>query len=131
MSQKPIVFFDGVCHLCNGFVDSVVLRDPKHRFCFAPLQGTTAQAHLSANDINDLDSVILMQNGKIYKKSTAVLKILSGLGGFHSLWGLFLVLPSFIRNWIYDLIAKRRYIWFGEREFCRLPTPEEREFLLP
>lgn len=131
MQQKPIVFFDGICHLCNGFVDSIVLRDPQHRFYFAPLQGSTALSKLSANEIKDLDSVVLWQNGVTFKRSTAVLKILVGLGGAHRLWSIFFIIPVFFRDWIYGWVAKNRYLWFGQKEMCRLPTPEEREYLLP
>jgi predicted DCC family thiol-disulfide oxidoreductase YuxK len=128
---QRIVFFDGVCHLCNGFVDAVILRDPNHNFAFAPLQGSTAESLLSEKDRKNLDSVVYYENGKIYRESTAVLKILSSLSGPAVLSKVFFIIPTFLRDFIYRLIAKRRYHWFGEREFCRLPQAHERKYLLP
>lgn len=131
MEQKPIIFFDGVCHLCNGFVDFIVLRDTKHQYLFAPLQGSTATQKLPANDLKDLETVILYTGNATYKKSSAVLKVLIGLGGWYRLFGLCFLLPSPLRNWAYGWTARHRYAWFGASESCRLPTPEEKEFLLP
>lgn len=128
---QRIVFFDGVCHLCNGFVDAVIVRDQNHHFAFAPLQGSTAKSLLSEKDRENLDSVIYYENGRTYRQSTAVLKILSSLSGAFSLSKVFFIVPRFIRDFVYDVVAKRRYSWFGEREFCRLPQPHEREYLLP
>ncbi|QDK45289.1 thiol-disulfide oxidoreductase [Bdellovibrio sp. ZAP7] len=131
VKMRNVVFFDGVCHLCNGFVDAVITRDPQHRFLFAPLQGSTAEALLPAQDRENLDTVIYYESGKIYHRSAAVLKILSGLGGVYGLSRLGWVLPGFIRDSLYKLVAKNRYSWFGKRDFCRLPTPNERTYLLP
>jgi predicted DCC family thiol-disulfide oxidoreductase YuxK len=131
MTAKPIVFFDGICHLCNGFVDSVIIRDKEKKLNFAPLQGETALTRLSANEISDLNSVILWIDGKTYSKSTAILHILSIAIWPYKFWLAGLLIPAFLRNWIYDWVAKNRYLWFGRREICRLPTPEERDRLLP
>ncbi|WP_413294192.1 thiol-disulfide oxidoreductase DCC family protein [Bdellovibrio sp. HCB185ZH] len=131
VKMRNVVFFDGVCHLCNGFVDAVITRDPQHRFLFAPLQGSTAEALLPAQDRVNLDTVIYYESGRIYHRSAAVLKILSGLGGVYGLSRLGWIIPGFIRDSLYKLIAKNRYSWFGQRDFCRLPTPSERSYLLP
>ncbi len=132
LQNQKIVFFDGVCHLCNGFVDQVISSDAKHRqFLFAPLQGTTAEQLLKPEDRANLDSVIYFEAGRVYTKSTAVLKILSQLSGFYKLFALLRITPPFLRDFIYNIIAKNRYAWFGERDFCRLPQPEERAYLLP
>ncbi|QLY26985.1 thiol-disulfide oxidoreductase DCC family protein [Bdellovibrio sp. KM01] len=131
VKMRNVVFFDGVCHLCNGFVDAVITRDPQHRFLFAPLQGSTAEALLPAQDRENLDTVIYYESGKIYHRSAAVLKILSGLGGVYGLSRLGWIFPGFIRDNLYKLVAKNRYSWFGKRDFCRLPTPNERTYLLP
>ncbi|MNS97594.1 hypothetical protein D3C72_1319330 [compost metagenome] len=131
LKHKNVVFFDGICHLCNGFVDAVITRDPQHQFLFAPLQGTTAEELLPPEDRLNLSTVIYYENGKIHRRSSAVLKVLSGLGGAYKLFALAFVVPSPLRDVMYNVIAKNRYSWFGEREFCRLPTPEERSYLLP
>ncbi|WP_413568082.1 thiol-disulfide oxidoreductase DCC family protein [Bdellovibrio sp. HCB117] len=131
LKMRNVVFFDGVCHLCNGFVDAVISRDKTHLFLFAPLQGSTAEELLPAQDRTDLDTVIYFEKGKIYRRSAAVIKILSGLGGFFRIFSLAMIIPGPLRDLIYKYVAKNRYKWFGEREFCRLPTPEERSYLLP
>ena len=131
LKHKNVVFFDGICHLCNGFVDAVITRDPKHRYLFAPLQGPTAETLLAPEDRLNLSTVIYYENGKVYRRSAAVIKILAGLGGAFSLFSALRVIPGPLRDVAYNLIAKNRYAWFGEREFCRLPQPEERAYLLP
>jgi len=130
-AQKPIIFFDGICHLCNGFVDKVMQRDPHAHFQFAPLQGETAAKLLSSAERLQLDTVILWKDGKKYYRSEAVLKILVKLGGVYSLFALGYFLPPFVRNALYTWVAKNRYSWFGQRETCRLPGPHEKNRLLP
>lgn len=129
--QRNVIFFDGICHLCNGFVDAVISRDPRHHYLFAPLQGSTAEELLSAEDRLKLDTVVYFEAGKIYRKSAAVLKIVSGLGGVYKLLALAWIIPGPLRDIAYNYIAKNRYNWFGEREFCRLPTATEKAYLLP
>ncbi len=131
LRKAKIVFFDGVCHLCNGFVDSMITLDTNHTFYFAPLQGETAQALLPAQDRAHLNSVIYYESEKLFYSSTAVIKILVGLGGVYRIFGLFWVFPRPLRDFVYGVIARNRYRWFGTREFCRLPRPEERLYLLP
>ncbi|UXR63352.1 thiol-disulfide oxidoreductase DCC family protein [Bdellovibrio bacteriovorus] len=131
LTTRNVVFFDGVCHLCNGFVDAVISRDQKHAFLFAPLQGTTAADLLPPEDRSKLDTVIYFEAGKLHYRSAAILKILTQLGGAYKLFALAWVIPGPLRDFFYKIIAKNRYAWFGEREFCRLPTPSERSYLLP
>lgn len=131
LHKAQIVFFDGVCHLCNGFVDSVITLDTNHVLYFAPLQGETAQALLPAQDRVHLDSVIYYESEKIYTSSTAILKILIKLGGLFELFRFFWIIPRPLRDFVYKIIAHNRYRWFGKREFCRFPLPEERGYLLP
>lgn len=131
-----IVFFDGVCGLCNRFVDFVLSIDKKHIFSFAPLQGKTAESLLPSQR-REISSILLVIPAKpgihdvqIYEKSEACLRIFHALGG---VWKFFLILkivPRSLRDFIYDVIARHRYEWFGKRETCRLPTPEEKEFFL-
>ncbi|HEX7674255.1 MAG TPA: DCC1-like thiol-disulfide oxidoreductase family protein [Bdellovibrio sp.] len=129
--MRNVVFFDGICHLCNGFVDAVISRDKSHAYLFAPLQGSTAEELLPAKDRTDLSTVVYYESGKLYYRSAAILKILSGLGGLYKLTAIGWLIPGPLRDLLYKLIAKNRYAWFGQRDFCRLPTPDERSYLLP
>lgn len=131
LKNQNLVFFDGVCHLCNGFVDALITRDRQRKLRFAPLQGDTATLILSSEDRLKLDSVVYFTQGQVFYRSTAVLKILSELGGLYRLSAVAFVIPSFLRDWAYNVIAKNRYSWFGERDFCRLPQADERDYLLP
>lgn len=124
-----ILFFDGVCVMCNGLVDFILKHDHKNVFKLAPLQGQTAQ-RLIPNHAQNLNTVVLWENGKIYTESSAILKVLASLGGIFRLAILLYIFPKFLRNWAYRFIAKHRYRWFGQEESCRLPSPEERLRLL-
>ena len=128
--DQRIVFFDGLCHLCDGFVDYLVLHDPQHRLHFAPLQGETARRFLSEQE-RTTGSLLFLEHGKVFSHSTAVLRSVSLLGGVFSFAKILFLVPRFIRDFFYNWVARNRYVWFGERESCRLPTPEEKEFLLP
>jgi predicted DCC family thiol-disulfide oxidoreductase YuxK len=128
---KPIIFFDGICHLCNGFVDAVLRKDVQGHFQFAPLQGETAAKVLTPEERSELASVILLQNGQKFTRSEAVLRILVSLGGVYRLFAVGYFIPPFVRNAIYTWVAKNRYAWFGQREVCRLPNAEEKDRLLP
>lgn len=130
-TQKPLIFFDGICHLCNAFVDKVIQKDQKSYFQFASLQGETAKKTLTSEEISRFESVILLENNQKYHRSEAVLRILTKLGGAYKLFALAYLIPSFLRDHIYSWVAKNRYAWFGQRERCRLPTPEEKSRLLP
>jgi predicted DCC family thiol-disulfide oxidoreductase YuxK len=127
---QQVIFFDGVCNLCNGFVDFLLSRDESRRFLFASLQGETAQAKLP-KQAESLKSVVLWTQGKAWEKSDAVLRILPQLGGPWRLISLFRFTPRFLRDWVYDRIAANRYRLFGRRESCRLPSPEEKARFLP
>ena len=131
LKNKKIIFFDGVCHLCNSFVDTVVSLDRSHVFQFAPFQGETAKALLNDQDRNSLETVIYFEAGVPYRKSSAVIKILTKLGGPYKLLNLGWIIPRFLRDAMYGFVAKNRYAWFGKEETCRIPTPEERSYLLP
>ncbi|WGK64769.1 thiol-disulfide oxidoreductase DCC family protein [Croceiramulus getboli] len=127
MSQeKKIILFDGVCNLCNGAVVFIIKRDKNNVFQFAPLQSETAQKLLSGCDDNlrQEDSIILVEGDTCSSKSTAALRIARHLSGGYPLLTGFLILPKFIRDGVYDFIAKRRYRWFGKKEACMIPTPE-------
>lgn len=125
-TAPTIIFFDGICNLCNGFVQFVINHDPNGQFKFAPLQSAAAEQLLQnlPRASNQPDSVLLLEDGKLYRESTAALRILRQLNHGWPLLYIFIVLPPFLRDWIYKLIAKNRYRWFGQRESCMLPTPE-------
>ncbi len=130
MEKHPIIFFDGYCGLCNGFIDFVMERDKKKVFRYATLQGKTAARLLQKEDIENLDSVILFIDEKTYKKSKAVFRVFTELGGGWKTLSVFDFLPLGLKNFGYDLVAKYRYSLFGKREVCRLPTREERTYFL-
>jgi predicted DCC family thiol-disulfide oxidoreductase YuxK len=124
--DKQVIFFDGVCNLCNFFVDFVVKRDAEEKFRFAPLQGETAKRTLPESQRANLRTVVLWNQGQHFQRSDAALMVLQQLGG---LWGalrIFWAVPRPIRDFIYLLVARNRYFLFGKRETCRLPTPAER-----
>lgn len=126
-----IVFFDGVCHLCNSFVDTLIQKDTHHILYFAPLQGETAQKMLSTLDRESLDTIIFYDNGRILRRSDAVLGILRSAGYSKVLIRISKVFPLHLRDFFYRVIAKYRYKIFGKSEFCRLPLEAEKKFLLP
>lgn len=129
--EPNVVFFDGVCGLCNGFVDFVMKIDREKRFKFAPLQGEYAQKNLSPTDVMELKTIIVIIDGKTYKKSEAVLNVFQTLGGFWAPFAFLKSVPSFMRDKAYDTVAANRYTLFGKKDSCRLPTPQERQrFLL-
>ena len=124
--KNPVVFFDGVCNLCNATVQFIINRDQKKIFRFAPLQATIAQQIKILNGIpaNELESVILFVGGKIYKKSDAALQIARRLNGLWPVLFIFYILPRFLRDPFYDLVAKYRYRWFGRRDSCMMPDQD-------
>ncbi len=124
-ANVPVVFFDGVCNLCNASVQFIIRQDAAARFRFAPLQGETAKAVLPANGVNPAkpQSIILKYQGKVFAQSSAVLKIAVLMGGWWKLSALGYVFPAFLRNWVYDGIARYRYRWFGQQAACMIPTP--------
>jgi predicted DCC family thiol-disulfide oxidoreductase YuxK len=130
--EFPVIFFDGVCGLCNAWIDFVIVRDKKRVFRFSTLQGETARNWLQMAPEDALDSVALVHATGTYRKSDAVWRILARLGGiWRLLAGLLRIVPRPVRNWGYDFVARHRYRWFGKKETCRLPTPSERERFLP
>ena len=127
MSDPEIIlFFDGVCGLCNGLVDWLLPRDKQRKIKFATLQGTTAARLLTPPLREDLNTVVLWYKGEVLTESTAILTCLKELGGLWSLAGLLKIIPSIIRDSVYRLIAKYRYKFFGKLSTCRLPLPGER-----
>ena len=121
-----IIFFDGVCNLCNSSVNFIIRYDKRNIFHFASLQWDVARELLSENypEGDDFQTILYYENGKIYEKSTAVLRIARKLGyPWKAAYG-FIIVPKFIREAIYLLISRNRYKWFGRRDRCMIPSPE-------
>ena len=129
---RPILFFDGVCGLCNRSVDFALARDRRQRLLFAPLQGDTARERLDQTDVESLQTVILVDARGVHRRSSAVVRVLWLLGGLWRVAGTLLwLIPRPLRDLGYKLVARYRYRWFGRKETCRMPTPEERARFLP
>ena len=127
-TERPILFFDGVCNFCNSTVNFIIRHDKKELFLFAALQSDKGRELLRRIKHNEAlpQSVILSYKGNIYEKSDAVLQTARLLGGAWTLILTGYILPRFIRNGIYNFIAKHRYRWFGKRETCMVPSPSVR-----
>ncbi|TLF45008.1 thiol-disulfide oxidoreductase DCC family protein [Maribacter aurantiacus] len=126
---KKIILFDGLCNVCNGFVQFVIKRDHKDVFQFTSLQSDVGQRLLKERkiDTTKIDSVVLIEPGvAFYIKSDAALEVGKSLKGYRTVSKIFQLIPSKIRDIVYDLIAKYRYEWFGKREACMVPSPEIR-----
>ena len=125
-SKQPVILFDGVCNLCNSAVQYVIKHDAEKQFLFASLQSNFGQRVLAKHHLStaNFSSFILLKNDKIYLKSTAALLVAKQLQGAISWLYLFRVIPAFIRNGVYNVIAKNRYKWFGKQDACWLPTQE-------
>jgi predicted DCC family thiol-disulfide oxidoreductase YuxK len=123
-----IVLFDGVCNLCNNAVDFIITRDKKNKFKVGALQEDASKNILKDYQINEgyLDSLVYIYKNQVYFKSRAALEITRNLNGLWPLLYIFIVIPPFLRNPIYDWIAKNRYKWFGQKDTCRLPSEEEK-----
>tara|TARA_R110002095_G_scaffold126882_2_gene109966 strand:- start:3859 stop:4440 length:582 start_codon:yes stop_codon:yes gene_type:complete len=132
--RKPILFFDGVCGLCNSSVDFAIARDRHARLLYSPIQGETAKQFLTQADIQNIDTVIFRpaDGRRLYRRSAAIVRLLWLLPFPWNLFGwLVWLIPLPIRNFGYRLIAGSRYRLFGKHETCRMPTPEERTRFLP
>lgn len=124
-----LILFDGVCNLCCSSVRFVIRRDPHARFQFAALQSDVGQYFATIYGFANLESMVLMERGEVYQKSSAALRISRQLSGLWPLLYAFIVLPEPIRDYVYDFIGNRRYRWFGKTEVCWLPSPDvERRF---
>lgn len=122
-----ILFFDGHCNLCNGFINFLVLRDKERKIKYAPLQGSTAAEMLPEQYVEQLNSVVLLDEGVIYTESEAALRALKVTSKFY---GVLLYVPEFFRNMVYRFVAKNRYKIFGRSDTCRVPSEEERQLFL-
>lgn len=135
LNEAPIVLIDGHCHLCHRITRYLVEHDKEARFRFAALQSSAGQKALKkagfAENRISFDSFVLITDGRCYTKSGAALRVWRGLGGWRSLGYALIIIPSPIRDAVYDFIARNRYRWFGRSEQCMLPTKEIRDRFLP
>jgi predicted DCC family thiol-disulfide oxidoreductase YuxK len=124
-----LILFDGVCNFCNAAVQMVIEIDRQKVFKFAPIQSELGQQlyHQHGLDASDIQTLMLVDEDKVWTKSDAVLEVLSRLDGGWQLLGAFKVMPQPIRDWAYSEFARQRFVLFGRRETCTIPTPELRE----
>ena len=129
--MSSVVLFDGVCNFCNGAVNFIIRHDRRKRFKFAPLQSEIGREMQEKYGIGeDVESIVLVEDGRAFTHSTAGLHIAKELGGIWSLAYVFIIVPAFIRDFCYRLFAKNRYRLFGRQDACMLPTSDVRERFL-
>lgn len=128
----PIVLVDGVCHFCQGLTKWIIKRDPEGKYHFASLQSDVAKELLAKGNLStdSMDTFVLIEHGKYYTRSTAALRLAKGLKFPYPLLYVFIVVPKFIRNAVYNWVARNRYRWFGKDEACMLPTSEIKDRFL-
>jgi predicted DCC family thiol-disulfide oxidoreductase YuxK len=124
-ADSPLILFDGVCNLCNGAVQFVIKRDKSEKFRFAALQSALGQNYLHQLGVKqDTSTIILVKNNKVFDRSSAALEIARDLSGLWPVLFAFKIIPRFLRDGVYNFIARRRYRWFGRKDECMIPTPE-------
>lgn len=124
MDNKKIVLFDGVCNLCNGIVQFIIKHDKADRFRFAALQSDIGMQYLKKYQLSGVkDSIVLIEKERSYSKSAAALRIFRALKGYKWM-SIFMLVPAWIRDFGYDVVANNRYKWFGKRDSCMTPTAE-------
>jgi len=125
-TDHPVLLFDGVCNLCNGVVQFIIPRDPDGELRFAPLQSGAGKALLSGNGLStsDLDSVVLVEDGRVYRKSAAAIRVAELLGWPYRLAAVGKLLPQSVRDALYDIVAEYRYDVFGKRDRCIIPDED-------
>jgi len=124
--SHPVILFDGVCNLCSGAVQFIIKHDRKKLFRFASLQSKFGEEVMKHFDlpVDQYNSFILLEKEKIYTRSKGALKVAKKLNGLYFLLYAFIIVPRFIRDAVYNFIARKRYNWFGKKETCWIPTPE-------
>ncbi|KAI9130773.1 thiol-disulfide oxidoreductase DCC family protein [Acaryochloris sp. CCMEE 5410] len=131
-TQQPIVFFDGECVMCNGFVDILLKVDPQGTILIAPLQGQTARQYLPPLPLDrEAWSIYYRDEHHLYDQSDAFIQVCNRLGGVWSVFTAIGVMPRPIRDRIYRFIARNRYRLFGRRATCRMPSEVEQKRFLP
>lgn len=127
--HERIILFDGLCNWCIAWVDFTIAHDPDKHFTFATLQSGPAREILTALGLptDDRGTLLLLERGRVFTKSTAALRVVKGLSGLFPILYLFALIPRPIRDAVYDYVARRRYRWMGKAANCRMPTPAERK----
>ncbi len=129
--MHPVVLFDGECNFCDSSVQFIINRDPKGIFQFASLQSETGEELTRKHHMaQDVDSMVLIEDGKVYYKSAAALRISRHLKGAWKLLYALMAVPRPLRDLGYDFIARNRYKWFGKKDSCMLPPPHIRKRFL-
>ena len=124
-----VILFDGVCNFCNGTINWILQHDKKNEFRFATLQSTYGKQVVERFKLTSdyLDTVILIENEKVYLRSQAILRIIKRIGGIYSILGIFSIVPAPILNFFYNIVAKYRYRWFGKKDSCMVPDVSLKE----
>lgn len=131
-SPSPLVLIDGVCLMCQGATKFIIQRDPSRKFFFASLQSEMGKKVLAKGGLptDAMNTIVLVENDMYFTKSTAVLRIARHLKFPWSLLYTFIIVPRFLRDPVYQFIAKHRYRWFGKSDHCMIPSPKDRERFL-
>lgn len=133
LDQKhPVILYDGVCHLCNSAIAFILKWEKKGSFLFSHIQTDHSKQILKAFNIDPIkeNSIILLEHDRVYFRSTAVLRIARNLRWPASLFFYLIFIPRPLRNWVYNVVAKNRYNWFGKYDQCsRIPKEMEKRFL--
>lgn len=131
-NKHAVILFDGVCNFCNSRINFIIRHDKHDYFRFAPLQSEVAKKILKENNLpeNAMESFVLVENKKAFQKTSAALRIAKHLNGLWPVFYGFLIVPPFLRDIVYNIIAKNRYKWWGKKEMCMVPTEEVRKKFL-
>ncbi len=132
MDNRQIIIFDGVCNFCNNSVNFIIARAPEGLFVFSPLQSAFSSALIEQYQAQNVgfDTFLLLKNEKLYYRTDAALEIAKDLQGHWYLFGVFRLVPRFVRDYFYKLLARNRYKLFGRKEHCMVPTPDLRRRLI-
>ena len=132
LHEHPVIFFDGICNYCNKVISFIIRKDKKKIFRFAALQSNAGQRTLQQLNLatDKFESFILLDKGKVYQKSSAVLRLYNKLPWYWKWTQLFWIFPVFIRDYFYNIIARNRYLWFGKRNNCMIPAQGVKERFL-
>lgn len=124
--NDPVILFDGYCNLCNSSINYIIDRDPDAYFKLGSLQSDEGKIYLHNYNLDrdEFKTVVLIENRSVYTRSAAALRIARRLKGPIKLVSIFIILPQFIRDPVYNWVARNRYKWFGKRDQCRVATPE-------
>jgi predicted DCC family thiol-disulfide oxidoreductase YuxK len=127
--MENLILYDSKCNLCNYTLQFILKRDKLRIFNYLPLQSSQAEELLKTIQFDQpgIDSVIFIEYGRAYIKSEAFFRIAKELGGFYRLIAVFRILPKKFSDWIYDLIAKNRYNWFGKKEVCMIVNRQTKQ----